>query len=47
MRKFQIGVMGSCADLQYSKDVENAAEKLGELIAQQDGILFFGAEERR
>ena len=45
MRKFQIGVMGSCADLQYSKDVENAAEKLGELIAQQDGILFFGAEK--
>lgn len=45
MRKFQIGVMGSCADLNYSKDVEAAAEKLGELIAQKGGILFFGAEK--
>lgn len=45
MRKFQIGVMGSCADLNYSKKVEEAAEKLGELIAQNNAILFFGAEK--
>lgn len=45
MRKYQIGVMGSCSDLNYSKQVEKAAEKLGELIAENDGILFFGAEK--
>jgi uncharacterized protein (TIGR00725 family) len=45
MRKFQIGVMGSCADLNYSKDVEMAAEQIGELIAKKNGILFFGAEK--
>lgn len=45
MRKIQIGVMGSCADLNYSKDVEKAAERLGELIAQKGGVLFFGAEK--
>jgi uncharacterized protein (TIGR00725 family) len=44
-RKLQIGVMGSAADLKYSKEVEAAAEKLGELIAQKNGILFFGAEK--
>ncbi len=43
--KLQIGVMGSAADLQYSKEVEIAAEKLGELIARRGGILFFGAEK--
>ena len=45
MRKFQIGVMGSCADLNYNKEVEEAAEKLGELIAKNNAILFFGAEK--
>ncbi|HSX36158.1 MAG TPA: TIGR00725 family protein [Patescibacteria group bacterium] len=45
MRKFQIGVMGSTADLQYTKEVEQAAERLGELIASKDGILLFGAEK--
>lgn len=44
-RKLQIGVMGSAADLKYAKEVEQAAEKLGELIAQNDGILLFGAEK--
>jgi uncharacterized protein (TIGR00725 family) len=39
MRKFQIGVMGSMADLGYSK------ERVGELVAEQNGILFFGAEK--
>jgi len=45
MRKFQIGVMGSAADLNYAKDLEIAAEKVGELIAEQNGILVFGAEK--
>ncbi|HEX9153871.1 MAG TPA: hypothetical protein VF809_03560 [Candidatus Saccharimonadales bacterium] len=45
MRKFQIGVMGSMADLGYSKGIEKAAERLGELIAEREGILFFGAEK--
>lgn len=45
MGKFQIGVMGSMADLNYSKEFEQAAEKVGELIAQKGGILFFGAEK--
>jgi len=38
-------VMGSAADLKYSKKIELAAERLGELIAQKGGILFFGAEK--
>lgn len=45
MRKFQIGVMGSAADLNYKKEFEEAAEKIGELIAQKGGVLFFGAEK--
>ncbi|HSX16214.1 MAG TPA: hypothetical protein VLF40_05460 [Candidatus Saccharimonadales bacterium] len=45
MRKFQIGVMGSMADLNYSKEFEAAAERVGELIAERQGILFFGAEK--
>lgn len=43
--KLQIGVMGSAADLNYAKELEVAAERTGELIAQQGGILFFGAEK--
>ena len=43
--RLQIGVMGSAADLKYSEEVEQSAERLGELIAQNDGILFFGAEK--
>lgn len=46
MRKIQVVVMGSCADLQYSKNVEKVAERIGELIAQNDGIVIFGAEKR-
>lgn len=45
MRKYQIGVMGSAADLKYSKEIEKAAERVGELIAENNGILFFGAEK--
>lgn len=44
-RKLQIGVMGSAADLKYSKDVEKIAERLGELIAEAGATLVFGAEK--
>lgn len=45
MRKVQIGIMGSMADLKYTKEVEQAAQRLGELVAEKGGILFFGAEK--
>jgi len=45
MRKFQIGVMGSMADLNYGQEFERSAERVGELIAEQNGILLFGAEK--
>lgn len=45
MRKFQIGVMGSAADLTYTTEIEAAAQKIGELVAERGGILFFGAEK--
>jgi uncharacterized protein (TIGR00725 family) len=45
MRKMQIGVIGSMADLNYSKDFEAAAERVGELIAEQGATLLFGAEK--
>ncbi|MBI2268535.1 MAG: LOG family protein [Candidatus Blackburnbacteria bacterium] len=45
MRKLQIGVMGSCADLKYSKRVEGLAERVGELIAESGNIMVFGAEK--
>lgn len=37
--------MGSAADLKYTKEIEIAAQKIGELIAERDGVLFFGAEK--
>ena len=46
MRKLQIGVMGSAADLNYSKDAESFAKKLGELIAKSGNILVYGAAEQ-
>ena len=45
MRKLQIGVMGSMADLNYSEDLEKLAEQLGEEIAKNNAILVFGAEK--
>lgn len=44
-RRFQIGVMGSAADLKYTKEIEAAAEEIGRRIAEKNGILFFGAEK--
>ena len=45
MRRFQIGVMGSAADLKYDKKIAEIAEKIGALVAERDGILVFGAEK--
>lgn len=44
-RKLQIGVMGSAADLNYSKKLEKLAEKIGYLIAKKGATLIFGAEK--
>jgi hypothetical protein len=46
MRKFQIGVMGSASDLKYAKEVEQAAEKLGELVALRGGGISVWCRER-
>lgn len=45
MRKLQIGVMGSAADLKYSKTVEQIAERIGKLIAEAGAVTVFGAEK--
>lgn len=44
LRKYQIGVMGSTADLNYSKRVEDLAEEVGCWVAKSGAILIFGAE---
>lgn len=44
-RKLQIGVMGSCSDLNYSRKIENLAEQTGYEIGKRGAILFFGAEK--
>lgn len=45
MKKLQIGIMGSAADLNYSKDALKFAKKLGKLIAKSGNILVYGAEK--
>lgn len=45
MRRFQIGVMGSAADIKYSTSTQKAAEELGCLIAKSGNITVFGAEK--
>jgi hypothetical protein len=45
MRKIQIGVMGSAADLNYSKEAEDFAKELGREIAKSGNILIYGAEK--
>lgn len=45
MKKLQIGVMGSAADLAYGKNIETLAEKIGELIAKSNNITVYGAEK--
>ncbi len=44
-RKIQIGVMGSMADLKYSKKLEKLAEQVGYWIAKNNATLVFGAEK--
>lgn len=44
-RRYQIGVMGSAADLKYSKKVEEIAEEAGRLIAESGNITVYGAEK--
>jgi len=44
-RKIQIGVMGSAADLKYSKDIEKIAEEIGYWVAKKGAVLVFGAEK--
>src|SRR3989344_457019 len=45
MRKIQIGVMGSCADLKYTKQLEKLAKEMGYWIAKKKAVLIFGAEK--
>lgn len=45
MRKIQIGVMGSAADLKYSKKIEKLAEEVGYEVAKAGAVLMFGAEK--
>jgi len=44
-RKIQIGVMGSAADLKYSKKFEKLAEEIGYWVAKKGAALIFGAEK--
>lgn len=44
MRKIQIGIMGSAADLKYSEETLNFAKELGKKIAESGNILVYGAE---
>ena len=45
MKKLQIGVMGSAADLNYSEDALSFSKKLGKLVAESGNILVYGAEK--
>jgi hypothetical protein len=45
MKKLQIGIMGSAADLKYSDEALVFAKNLGRLIAESGNILVYGAEK--
>ncbi len=45
MKKMQIGIMGSAADLNYGEDLVEFAKEVGKLIAQSGNILVYGAEK--
>ena len=45
MKQLQIGIMGSAADLNYSKEAEDFAKEWGRLNAQSNNILIYGAEK--
>lgn len=44
-RKLQIGVIGSAADLKYSRGLEKMAEEIGYWVAKNGAVLIFGAEK--
>ncbi|MBR3211000.1 MAG: hypothetical protein IKF71_03570 [Bacilli bacterium] len=45
MKKIQIGVMGSAADLKYSNEALEFAKEVGKEIALSENILVYGAEK--
>lgn len=45
MKKLQIGIMGSAADLKYSDEALEFAKDLGKLIAKSGNTLVYGAEK--
>jgi len=45
MRKIQIGVMGSAADTEYTKEIEKNAFEVGAAIAKKGHATVFGAEK--
>ena len=45
MKKLQIGIIGSAADLNFGNDAGEFAKKIGELIAKSGNIILFGAEK--
>ncbi len=45
IRKAQIGIMGSAADLRYSKEIEKIAFEVGKEVAKRGGAVLFGAEK--
>lgn len=45
MRKLQIGIMGSAADLNYSDEALMFAKRLGVLVGKSGNILVYGAEK--
>ena len=45
MKKLQIGIMGSAADLKYSDEALEFSKELGKLIAESGNILVYGAEK--
>lgn len=45
MKRIQIGIVGSAKDLNYSNDALLFVKKLGQLIAQSNNILVYGAEK--
>ncbi len=45
MKNLQIGIIGSCSDLQYSREAVDFVQELGKAIAESDDTLVFGAEK--
>lgn len=44
-KRFQIGVMGSAADLKYSAAIDKLAYEVGKAIAKSGHITLYGAEK--